>query len=151
MSRCPFMGPARWRISKYFIGKNPSEKPLKSRIEAYTFGSGASPSCELIIKTTSTLLIGAILIGFVWKRICKGGFILAEAFACTHEHEHEQRSSSTKRVIGIRWKLWEFNCENNCSALISACLPLISTDVPRLLKRRLTTEQLKEVLRLPSI
>ncbi len=41
--------------------------------------------------------------------------------------------------------------QNKSSALISACLPLISTDVPRLLKRRLTTEQLKEVLRLPSI
>ncbi len=40
--------------------------------------------------------------------------------------------------------------QNKCSALISACLPLISTDVPRLLKRRLTIEQLKEVLRLPS-
>ncbi len=41
--------------------------------------------------------------------------------------------------------------ETQCSALISACLHLISTDVPRLLKLRLNAEQLKEVLRMPSI
>ncbi len=41
--------------------------------------------------------------------------------------------------------------QTKCSALISACLPLLSTDVPRLLKLRLTVEQLKEVLSLPSI
>ncbi len=41
--------------------------------------------------------------------------------------------------------------ETKCSALISACLPLLCTDVPRLLKLRLTVDQLKEVLSLPSI
>ncbi len=39
----------------------------------------------------------------------------------------------------------------NCSKLISACLPLLSTNIPRLLSLNLSAEQLKEVLRLPSI
>ncbi len=34
---------------------------------------------------------------------------------------------------------------------MSACLPLLSTDIPRLLKLKLATEQVKEVLLLRSI
>ncbi len=34
---------------------------------------------------------------------------------------------------------------------MSACLPLLSTDIPRLLKLKLATEQVKEVLLLPTI
>ncbi len=41
--------------------------------------------------------------------------------------------------------------ETNSSTLISACLPLLSTDIPRLLKLKFSINQLKEVLRLPSI
>ncbi len=41
--------------------------------------------------------------------------------------------------------------ETKCSTLISACLPLLSTDIPRLLILKLSIDQLKEVLRLPSI
>ncbi len=41
--------------------------------------------------------------------------------------------------------------ETKCSTLISACLPLLSTDIPRLLTLKLNINQLKEVLRLPSI
>ncbi len=39
----------------------------------------------------------------------------------------------------------------NCTALISACLTLLSTDIPRLLTLKLNIDQLREVLRLPSI
>ncbi len=41
--------------------------------------------------------------------------------------------------------------ETNSSTLISACLPLLSTDIPRLLTLKLNINQLKEVIRLPSI
>ncbi len=41
--------------------------------------------------------------------------------------------------------------EAKCSDLIRACLPLLSTDIPRLLTLKLNIDQLKEVLRLPSI
>ncbi len=39
----------------------------------------------------------------------------------------------------------------NCTTLIRACLRLLSTDIPRLLTLKLNIDQLKEVLRLPSI
>ncbi len=41
--------------------------------------------------------------------------------------------------------------ETKCSTLISACLPLLSTDIPRLLTFKLNIDQLIEVLRLPAI
>ncbi len=41
--------------------------------------------------------------------------------------------------------------ETKCSTLISACLPLLSNDIPRLLTLKLSIDQLKEVLQLPSI
>ncbi len=41
--------------------------------------------------------------------------------------------------------------ETKCSTLISACLPLLSTDIPRLLTFKLNIDHVKEVLRLPSI
>ncbi len=39
----------------------------------------------------------------------------------------------------------------NNSALITACLTLLSTDIPGLLKLKLNIDQLKEVLQLPSV
>ncbi len=45
----------------------------------------------------------------------------------------------------------EYGLETKCSTLISACLPLLSYDIPRLLTLKLSIDQLKEVLRLPSI
>ncbi len=39
----------------------------------------------------------------------------------------------------------------NNSALITACLTLLSTDIPRLLKLKINIDQLKEVLQLASI
>ncbi len=39
----------------------------------------------------------------------------------------------------------------NNSALITACLTLLSTDIPRLLKSKLNIDQLREVHQLPSV
>ncbi len=56
-------------------------------------------------------------------------------------------SLSLDNVSGI----WGLAQSTNCSTLIRACLPLLSTDIPRLLTLKLNIDQLKEVLRLPSI
>ncbi len=39
----------------------------------------------------------------------------------------------------------------NSQTLITACLPLLSTDIPMLLRMKLNVDQLKEALQLPSI
>ncbi len=57
------------------------------------------------------------------------------------------RSLTLDNVVGV----WGIAQSTNCPALISACLPLLPTDIPRLLKLKLNSEQLKDVLRLPSI
>ncbi len=56
-------------------------------------------------------------------------------------------SLSLDNVNGI----WGLAQSTNCSTLIRACLPLLSTDIPRLLTLKLNIDQLREVLRLPSI
>ncbi len=55
-------------------------------------------------------------------------------------------SLSMDKVEGI----WGMAQSTNCSKLISACLNLLSTDIPRLLSLNLSAEQLKEVLGLPN-
>ncbi len=50
-------------------------------------------------------------------------------------------------VVGI----WGIAPSTNCSTLITACLPLLPTDIPRLLKLKLNIDHLKEVLQLSSV
>ncbi len=50
-------------------------------------------------------------------------------------------------VVGI----WGIAHSTNCSTLITACLPLLPNDIPRLLKLKLSIDHLKEVLQLPSV
>ncbi len=50
-------------------------------------------------------------------------------------------------VVGI----WGIAHSTNCSTLITACLPLLPTDIPRLLELKLSIDHLKEVLQLPSV
>lgn len=47
--------------------------------------------------------------------------------------------------------IWDIAQATNSTKLITACLTILATDVPRLLEMKLTVDQLKEVLRLPSI
>ncbi len=50
-------------------------------------------------------------------------------------------------VVGI----WGIAHSTNCSTLITACLPLLPTDIPRLLKLKINIDHLKEVLQLSSV
>ncbi len=47
--------------------------------------------------------------------------------------------------------IWGIAQSTNNSVLINACLPLLSTDIPRLLKLKLNIDQLMEVLQLPLV
>ncbi len=47
--------------------------------------------------------------------------------------------------------IWDMAQSTNNSTLITACLPVLSTDIPRLLTLKLNIGQLMEVLRVPSI
>ncbi len=47
--------------------------------------------------------------------------------------------------------IWGVAQSTNCSTLINACLPLVSNNIPQLLKLKLNAEQLEDVFQLPSI
>ncbi len=47
--------------------------------------------------------------------------------------------------------IWGIAQSTNSQTLITACLPLLSTDIPMLLRMKLNVDQLKETLQLPSI
>ncbi len=47
--------------------------------------------------------------------------------------------------------IWGIAQSTNSQTLITACLPLLSTDIPMLLRMNLSLDQLKEALQLPSI
>ncbi len=47
--------------------------------------------------------------------------------------------------------IWEIAQSTNSQRLITACLPLLSTDIPMLLRMKPNVDQLKEALQLPSI
>ncbi len=47
--------------------------------------------------------------------------------------------------------IWGIAQSTNSQRLITACLPLLSTDIPMLLRMKLNVNQLKEALQLPSI
>ncbi len=47
--------------------------------------------------------------------------------------------------------IWGIAQSTNSQTLITACLPLLSTDIPMLLRMKLNVDQLKEALQLPSI
>ncbi len=56
-------------------------------------------------------------------------------------------SLSVDNVVGI----WGVAQSTNSTTLITACLPLLPTDIPRLMEMKLTVDQLKELLQLPLI
>ncbi len=47
--------------------------------------------------------------------------------------------------------IWGIAQSTNSQTLITACLPLLSTDIPMLLRMKPNVDQLKEALQLPSI
>ncbi len=47
--------------------------------------------------------------------------------------------------------IWGIAQSTNSQRLITACLPLLSTDIPMLLRMKPNVDQLKESLQLPSI
>ncbi len=47
--------------------------------------------------------------------------------------------------------IWGIAQSTNSQTLITACLPLLSTDIPMLLRMKPNADQLKEALQLPSI
>ncbi len=47
--------------------------------------------------------------------------------------------------------IWGIAQSTNSQTLITACLPLLSTNIPMLLRMKLNVDQLKEALQLPSI
>ncbi len=47
--------------------------------------------------------------------------------------------------------IWGIAQSTNSQRLITACLPLLSTDIPMLLRMKPNVDQLKEALQLPSI
>ncbi len=47
--------------------------------------------------------------------------------------------------------IWGIAQSTNSQTLITACLPLLSTDIPMLLRMEPNADQLKEALQLPSI
>ncbi len=47
--------------------------------------------------------------------------------------------------------IWGIAQSTNSQRLITACLPLLSTDIPMLLRMKPNADQLKEALQLPSI
>ncbi len=47
--------------------------------------------------------------------------------------------------------IWSMAQSTNSQTLITACLPLLSTNIPMLLRMKLNVDQLKETLQLPSI
>ncbi len=47
--------------------------------------------------------------------------------------------------------IWGIAQSTNSQRLITACLPLLSTDIPMLLRMKPNADQLKETLQLPSI
>ncbi len=56
-------------------------------------------------------------------------------------------SLSVDNVVGI----WGVAQSTNSTTLITACLPLLPTDIPRILQMRLTVDQLKMLFQLPWI
>ncbi len=67
--------------------------------------------------------------------------------ALAFNHCHPYCSLSMENVGGI----WGIAQSTNHKQLITACLPLLASNIPRIVEMKLSLDQMKEVLQLPSI
>ncbi len=65
----------------------------------------------------------------------------------TFKNFHPSYSLSTENV----GRIWGIAQSTNNKKLITACLPLLASNIPRIVEMKLTLDEMKELLQLPSV
>ncbi len=93
--------------------------------------------CGRLMTTCRTFLIQRFFFSYCVK----------DTFVWTFNHFYPLHSLSMETVGGI----WGIAQSTNNKKLITACLPLLTSNLPRIVDMKLTLNQMKDLLQLPSV